>query len=346
MRTAAMLSIPRDLWVEIPGFGNHKINQAYRLGEANHTSEGGAGLMIDTIENLLEISIEYYALIDFNSFVKVIDEIGGVKIDIPESLKIDPIGDSNTVVLQPGVQTLPGDLTLAYVRNRDSAGSDFDRIKRQHQVIIGIQKRLISFQMIPILIDRAPVLYEEIKSGIQTNLTLQQVVQFGWLTAQIPEENIRMVSIQPEQVIDMMSYDGLAILMPIPDELFKIRDEFMNIEQPTSPESVTQMSFDDQIIEENANVLVKNGTLTSGLAAQTQAFLDTNNINVIDATNADQIYNKTTIIDYSGKPYTVKFLSELLCISPDKIFQRYEPNSEADIVILLGEDWAENNNMP
>jgi len=231
-KTAAMLSIPRDLWVDIPGYGNHKVNQAYRLGEANRLPGGGAGLMIDTIEKLFETSIPYYALIDFNAFIEIVNQIDGVKIDIPEKLKIDPIGKHNTVILKPGVQTLSGELALAYARNRDTAGSDFDRIKRQQQVILGIQKRLISFDMIPILINRAPDIYDEIKSGVKTNLTLQQVVQFGWLTAQIPEGNIRSFSIKPEQVVDTYSYDGMAILMPIPEEMYAIRDEFWNIEQP------------------------------------------------------------------------------------------------------------------
>jgi len=345
-KTAAMLSIPRDLWVDIPGYGNHKVNQAYRLGEANRLPGGGAGLMIDTIEKLFETSIPYYALIDFNAFIEIVNQIDGVKIDIPEKLKIDPIGKHNTVILKPGVQTLSGELALAYARNRDTAGSDFDRIKRQQQVILGIQKRLISFDMIPILINRAPDIYDEIKSGVKTNLTLQQVVQFGWLTAQIPEGNIRSFSIKPEQVVDTYSYDGMAILMPIPEEMYAIRDEFWNIEQPTSPATVVEMTLDDRTEEEKATVLIKNGTLTTGLAGRTQEYLESKGIFVIDVANAEQTYKQTTIIDYTGKPYTVSFLSELLNISPDKIYQRFEPNNEAEVVLILGEDWAENNSMP
>jgi LCP family protein required for cell wall assembly len=219
-RTAGMLSIPRDLWVDIPGYGYHKINQAFKLGEANHEPEGGAGLLIGTIEALLDISIPYYALVDFNAFVHLVDELGGVKIDVQEPLRIDPLGDHNTVFIQPGVQTLPGDLALAYVRNRDTAGSDFDRIKRQQQVILAIKKRLVSFDMIPIFIDKAPILYDEIKSGIKTNLSLQQSVQLAWLAAQIPDENIQSLFIGHEHVFDTFSWDGMAILQPIPEYHF------------------------------------------------------------------------------------------------------------------------------
>jgi len=345
-RTATMLSIPRDLWAEIPGHGEHKVNQAFRLGEANHEPEGGAGLTIDTIETLFDISIPYYALIDFNAFIHLIDEIGGVKIVVPETLKIDPFGPNNTKVLKPGEQTLPGDLALAYVRNRDTAGSDFDRIKRQQQVILGIQDRLISFSMIPLLIEKAPILYDEIQAGIKTNLSLQQAVQFGWLTAQIPQENIRSVSIKPEQVIDMISYDGLAILMPIPGEFLSIRDEFLEVERPVSPEVVQSMTPDDRVSEENAAIEIKNGTITPGLAAQTREFLMGKNINIFRIANADQTYDRTTIIDYTGKPYTIEFLAGIFNIPPGKIYQRFDPESEVDITVILGEDWATTNIMP
>ena len=104
--------------------------------------------------------------------------------------------------------------------------------------------------------------------------------------------------------------------------------------------------LDERTAEENATVIIKNGTMISGLAAKTQEFLETNNINVISVDNADQIYSQTTIIDYRGKPYTVNYISELLKIAPNKIYQRFEPDSEADIIVILGEDWGENNNLP
>jgi len=345
-RTAGMLSIPRDLWVDVPGYGYHKINQAFRLGEANHEPEGGAGLLIDTIEVWLDISIPYYGLIDFNAFVKLVDELDGVKIDVKEPLRIDPLGDNNTVFIQPGVQTLPGDLALAYVRNRDTAGSDFDRIQRQQQVILGIKKRLVSFDMIPILIDRAPVLYDEIKSGIKTNLSLQQSVQLAWLAAQIPDENIKSVFIGHEYVIDTISWEGMAILQPIPEKILTLRDEFFSTEIPTTSEIASSMSPDDRMVEENAEIEIRNGTVTPGLAARTQDFLIEKEMNVTSVANADQTYAQTTIIDYTGKPYTVQYLAGVLNISPAKIYQRFDPNSESDIIIILGEDWAENNNLP
>lgn len=348
-RTVGMLSIPRDLWVEIPGFGYHKINQAYQLGEASQPAGGGAGLSIASVEEFLDIDIQFYAQVDFNAFIHIIDEIGGVKLDIPETIKIDPLGDNNIKVLQPGVQTLPGDLALAYARARNTSGSDFDRAQRQQQVIMGVRERVISFEILPILLTKAPIIYGEISNGVKTNLNLQQVVQLAWLTYQIPAENIQREIIGVNQVIFATSAQGMSILQPIPEEIFKLRDAIFSTEPPPAPDiaaEAAETSADEYMAAENARVALLNGTVTIGLAANTDEYLRDNNINVTEVSNADQVYANTTIIDYAGKPYTIAFLAQLLGVPPSKIYQRFDPASEVDIVILLGKDWAANNSMP
>ena len=345
-QTAGLLSIPRDLWVEIPNHGYNKINQAYQLGEANHELEGGAGLAMETVESFLDISIPYYALVDFNAFVRLVDEIGGVKIDVPEPIKIDPLGEKYPRTLQPGIQTLTGELALAYVRNRDTAGSDFDRIQRQQQVIVAIRKRVISFEMIPILMDKAPILYREVASGVKTNLNLQQVVQLVFVAAQIPERNIQYLTISHEDVLDSTSWNGMAILQPIPERILALRDSLFDMEPVTSPVTVSDMTTDDRIREEDASITIRNGTYTAGLAANTSEYLQSMELRIVDVTNADQVYQETTIIDYTGKPYTIEYLANLLNVPPGRIYQRFEPDSSVDITIILGEDWAENNNLP
>jgi LCP family protein required for cell wall assembly len=348
-QTAGMLSIPRDLWVDIPGYGYNKINQAYPFGEINQEPEGGAGLAIDTVEGLFGIHIPYYVEVDFNTFVRLVDEIGGVKINVPEAIQVDPLGDHNTRILQPGVQTLPGEIALAYVRNRDTLGSDFDRAVRQQQVIVGIQERLISFELLPSLIPRAPILYKEIASGIKSNLTLQQAVQISWLTTQIPRENIQQIYIGPEQVINAMSWNGMSILQPIPEEILAVRDKLFSSEPPENAESakiLPEMSLTQRVEEEDALVSLRNGTFTPGLAARTGEYLADKSVNILSVSNADQIYDQTTIINYSGKPYTLGYLADILSVPPGKIFQRYDPNSKEDILVILGEDWAADNDLP
>jgi hypothetical protein len=150
-----------------------------------------------TVEELLGVPVDYYALVDFGAFVRFIDEIGGVKIDIAEPIRVDPLGDDNIKNLKPGRQNLPGELALAYARARKTEGGDFDRAQRQQQVIMGIRNQLLRPGMLPLLISKAPVLYNEIAAGVKTNLNLEQVIKLAWLAQQVPDENIKRGVIAP-----------------------------------------------------------------------------------------------------------------------------------------------------
>jgi LCP family protein required for cell wall assembly len=139
--TAGMLSIPRDLWVEIPGYSHGRINTAYVLGERDRLPGGGPELAVKTVENFLGVPINYFVQIDFTAFERMVDEMGGVEINVPSEITVDPIGPHNTVTLEPGVQTLTGPEALAYARNRHTDGGDFDRAQRQQQVALAIRSQ-------------------------------------------------------------------------------------------------------------------------------------------------------------------------------------------------------------
>lgn len=345
-RTAGMLSIPRDLWVSIPGFDYSKINQAYRLGELYDVPEGGPGLAMRTVEQFLGMEVDYYAQVDFTAFENFIDELGGIKIDIQEEIEVDPLGDNNNKVLQPGVQVLPGNLALAYARARNTIGSDFDRAERQQQVILGIRERVLSSELLPTLIRRSPAIYETLSSGIRTNLTLMQTVRLAWLAQQIPEENIKRGVIGPDQVNFTFSYDGQDILQPIPEEIRLLADEIFRGGPATPIAEATNPDPQALIEAEGASVSVLNGTMTAGLAAQTAELLRSEGINNVTPGNADRLYSQTSIIDYTGNPHTLQYLVDRLNISPDQIVHLYDVTSQFDIVITLGEDWANSNAMP
>jgi LCP family protein required for cell wall assembly len=316
------------------------------MGEATNYAGGGAAMATQTVEQLLGVPIHFYALVDFEAFVRLIDEIGGVKVDIPEEIIVDPLGDDNTKVLQPGVQTLPGDIALAYARNRDTAGSDFDRAQRQQQVIMAVRDRVISFQILPTLIAKAPILYTELSDRISTNLNVRQIFQLAWDIQQIPDEHVRRFIIGPEQVVDTYSYEGFAILQPIPDAILILRDEVFSTAPPPSPTEISNLSLEELVAAEAALVSVRNGTLTVGLAARTDDYLQTKGIEPAEVSNADQLYDQTTIFDYSGKPKTVEYLAQVFGVVPSRLYHSYDPSSLYDIVIILGDDWAANNSMP
>ena len=346
-RTAGMLSIPRDLWVNIPGFDYGKINTAYYLGELYEMEGGGPGLAIQTVEELLGVDINYYAQVDFSAFENFIDEIGGIDVEVPFEITVDPIGPHNTVTLAEGTQHLDGVTALAYARNRETFGGDFDRADRQQQVVMSIFDQITSLGSLPRLIANAPSIYNNLRTGIHTNLNLKETISLAWTASQIPRENIKKGLIGPNEVTMSMSPDGMDILLPDMDMVREVRDQVFATTSGVAPAATAYVSNPDELRQaENASVSILNATTTPGLASQTTNYLLDQGINVVDTGNAEEKSETTVVIDYTGKPYTVQYLVQLLNIQPNSIYSRYDPNSQVDIAILLGTDWAENNSMP
>jgi polyisoprenyl-teichoic acid--peptidoglycan teichoic acid transferase len=345
-KTAGMLNIPRDLWVNIPGFDYDRINTAYRLGEVYNYPGGGPGLAIATVEEFLGVPIHFYAQIDFYAFEQFINELDGVTIDVPYEIRVDPLGPGNTVILEPGEQVLDGPLALAYARARYTDGGDFDRAQRQQQVIMALRSRILRVDRLPIVISRAPRIYQELASGINTNMDLDQAIQLAWLAQQIPLENIqRGVISPPDQVILAKSPDGTQdVLKPVTAKIRLLRDDIFT--SGVLSETAQNSAPEELLAAEGAAVSVLNGSGAGGLAAQTQEYLNGLGANIVNVGDAGQFFNSSMVVDYTGNPYTVGYLVELMNIQPFQIRMEYSPQSEVDVVVYLGADWSNNNPMP
>ena len=344
-KTAGMLSIPRDMWVAIPGFDYAKINTAYFLGQSYKLPGGGPALAMQTVQEFLGVPIQYYAQVDFNSFVKMIDTMGGLDMYIHERIKIGQIGQPSSY-LEPGVQTLTGAQVLGYARNRYTEGGDFDRAKRQQEVILAIRQQVLTFNMMPTLVAKAPELYKEVQSGISTNLTLQQAVQLGWLMLQIPEGSIKHEVIGPPKDIEFgKSSDGQDIDIPVPDQIRLKRDSIFATGGPVGPAAVAGDPA-ELVKTEAAKVLIRNGSQTDGLASKTADYLRAKGVNIVSEANADQAYSQSVVIDHTGKPYTVKLLTDMLGLENSRVLSRYDPSSDVDVEIILGSSFAQKNPLP
>jgi LCP family protein required for cell wall assembly len=335
------------MWVNIPGFGHGKINTAYFLGEANKLPGGGPALAVATVEEFLGVPIHFYAQVDFQAFVNFVDEIGGVSLHVKEELKIDPIGPHNTIFLEPGVQTLDGAATLAYARARYTEGGDFDRSQRQQQVIMAVLDNIINVYSLPKLISKSPTLYQTLSEGIKTNLNLQQAIKLAWSVSRIPdpEQNIKRAAITPDMVTFDTSPDGLSIMKPIPDEIRILRDSVFADGGPLSPVTSSLSGADSAQLmrDENARVAVQNGTDSGGLASLTSQYFTSQGLTIVEETNATEFHTYSQLIIYNGKPYTIQYLSDLMGIPSSRIYNKYDPNAYTDVLVILGQDWAEDN---
>lgn len=342
-KTAGILSIPRDLWANIPGFNPGKINTAHYLGEIYQVPGGGPALAIKTVEATIGVSIDYFARIDFFAFEKFIDHIGGVKINIPAPIRVHPIGGFSKT-LNSGIQVLPGNLALAYARVRNSDGGDFSRSERQQQVILAIRDRLIDPRVFSIIAENSGLIYSDISSGISTNLTLENVINLAFVAIQVDSSDIKRGVIDERYVTFGTSPDELAILIPIPDKIRTLRDEIFANTSVLSP--FTPGSTRDKMIAEFASISLTNGSNTNDFGNRVGTFLISNGANIITILDSSQKQFYSTIIDHKGRPFTVKYLVELLNIPQSNIKYDYNPNAPVDIELIVGNDTANNSSIP
>lgn len=221
---AGMLSIPRDLWVDIPGFTHNRINAAYAFGEGYRVPGGGPALAMQTVESVVGVPINYFMVVDFQTFEQMIDEIGGIDVLVTQRIKISPIGRLSHW-LEPKPYHLDGADALAYARVRKGAGDDFGRAQRQQQVVLAILDRVVGLDMLPNLVRKAPKLYQEISSGIRTNLSLDDMIALAWLTTHVDREHVVRGVIAPPTMVGFYTRpDGASVLRPIPDQIRILRD--------------------------------------------------------------------------------------------------------------------------
>jgi LCP family protein required for cell wall assembly len=354
-KTAGMISIPRDMWVNIPGFGYSKINSAYPTGEEAKLPGGGPGLAMKTVEDFLGIPIQYYAYMDFTTFINAINKLGGVNVCVPAPIVVSLYAEIGKADLKAGCQTLSGIVALGYARDRYTANGDVDRANRQQQVMMGIRDKVLDPKNFPILVAEAPALYQEFSSGISTNMSLSDALSLAVLLQQIPRSSIKQV------VIDYtMMQDGKAlmngveedILQPYPDKIrAAVASVFgSGVESPLAKGTPTQL-----IQAEAATVLVINDSGVAGLAQHTSDYLKSQGMNVVNYGNPsdypDQYVSplpgRTILIVHSGKPYAMKYLESLMNFNtPDQIVFDFNPSAPADLVVALGQDWGSNNTLP
>ncbi|GAB4483265.1 MAG: hypothetical protein OHK0031_06410 [Anaerolineales bacterium] len=349
-KTAGMISVPRDLWVNIPGFDYAKLNMAYYYGEANKLPGGGPALASKAVERVLGVPIHYYAKVDFMTFVYLVNQIGGIDVYVEKKIKIDPLGPgADDVILPVGVKHLDGMKALAYARQRYTKDGDVDRARRTQQVILAIRDKVMDPANFATLISRAPEIYQTVQSGISTNMTLEDALKMAMLLRDIPTESIKRGVIDYSMVIlDNVTLNGTnaSIVKPIPDKIRELRDEIFTSGGPVGPAAAGADSA-DLMRQEGATVIIRNGTYTQGLALVTADYLKTLGVNVISADNASEFPGVTKVIDHRGKPYALRFFRELFKInSGAQIVSQYDPAAPADIEIILGDDWALNNPMP
>jgi hypothetical protein len=280
-----------------------------------------------TVEQNLGVQVHYYAQIDFQGFVRVVDALGGVTVDVTRPLLDNEYPAENfaymRIYVPAGLQQMDGRTALQYVRSRH-ADSDLGRNQRQQAVLLALKQKGLQLN----IVTKLNSLLDQLQGAVKTDLSITQAGSLAQLAQQIPAENIRSYSITADMT-EPTFINGAEVLLP---------------DWPQIRAQVQAMLSDPRLENESARLLVLNGTNTAGLAGRTRDQLVAAGLTVTDVGQAPNSgeYPRTQVVDYSGgaKPLTVQCLRQELGLGADQV--RTGPPAEApegiDLVVIMGDD--------
>lgn len=347
-RSAGMLSIPRDVWVPIPGYDvEGKINTAHFIGDAEGYPGGGPALAMATVQYNFGIPVQYYVRLNFSAFERLIDLIGGIDVYVEQVIDDPQYPDSGfgyePLHIDAGWQHMDGRLALKYARTRHTEFGDFDRARRQQQVILAVRDEVTQGDTLVKLITQAGPLLETLGDSVQTNLTLDQLVRLANLGSKIDLENIQSLVIDPSMTLSYLAPTDPPqyVLIPIREEVRKLRDRLLNA--GAGLPGVQPADDTARLAAEAAAIRVENGTQTIGLAARTREFLAGLGFSIAsfgDAYDGLSTHEATLIIDHGSKPFTAAQLAAALNLPPTAVRTAAGNGDGVDIRIVLGDDFA------
>lgn len=312
-KQVALVSIPRDLYVAIDGYGWKKVNHANAYGEINDYPGGGSALAAATVSQIIGQDITYWLRIDFSGFKKLINDLGGIDVYVEKSFT-----DNNYPDYQHGVQTISfsegqqhfaGEQALQYARSRHGSngqGSDFSRSARQMTILLAIKDKVMSAGT---LLNPAKLadLYDNLTANIDTNVKFWEALRLTNLAKGTRQADIinKVIANGPDGLLtSYISDTGAYVLTTSSGDFSAIHSMFANI-FPTQA-----------LAQEKARIIIYNGTNIAGLANETASKLPAENFEIIDIANApSRDWDNTVIYNLQNgaqdKPNSLAFLQSL-----------------------------------
>ncbi|MCL5429282.1 MAG: LCP family protein [Chloroflexi bacterium] len=330
-----LVSIPRDLYVYIPGWQMQRINAAYYRGESKTFPYpgGGPGLLKDTMLYNLGIQVDRVALVDFDGFVNIIDILGGVDVPVAcayTDWKIinpnrNPEDEDNwsLYTLDPGVVHMDGDLAFWYVRARKKS-SDFDRGRRQQEVLRAAPQPGPRLDTLA----KAPELYEQLSSSLTTDLDLRYLLELLPHAAELSRAHVRSVYINKDVLISWRTPQGAAVLLPDSEKLGALLGRALGPPGPAAAAS-------ENLVE------ILNGTDNSSWSELAGERLSYAGFDSLVAEYQGGAIHQTVLVGLATEvdEEEVDFLLQSLGLSVDRFEHEPERGSAAQYRLILGEDY-------
>ncbi|MCC6458200.1 MAG: LCP family protein [Caldilineaceae bacterium] len=341
-QVAGLLSMPRDLWVPIPGFGYEtRINTAYPLGETYNYAGGGAQLAKDTVSSFIGQQVHYYARVNFQGFVDLVDLIGGVDVVVPFTIYDTeyPTQDYGvqTFYLEAGPQHLDGETALKYVRTRN-VDDDYGRAGRQQQVIRAVVDKVLRADMLPTLLPKLPQLLMTMRSSVDTDIPMATQLELAnYLTGSSLQ--VRQLVLDNRYGEETYSEEGAWILRPDRARVLSALATFFA--PPTATNGGSSGSAVAMGNLEWVRIEILNGTGEPGVAAHTRDLLQSQGYQVVSIGDADRSdYGRTLIINYGIPDELVERLGVDLELEPGlSSLQGLNVSAPVDVRIVVGRDY-------
>jgi LCP family protein required for cell wall assembly len=316
-----LLSIPRDLWVYIPGHGYNRINTADLWGELAQKGSGPERVK-QTIHHNLGIPIHYYVRIDFEGFKKIIDAVGGIDVDVDCALP--------DMKLSAGMHHMDGKLALRYARSRYST-NDFDRGRRQRKVLLALWDQALTMDIIP----KLPQLWWTMANSFQTDLTLDQVINLAYVGTQLEPQRILSRAISASQVQSWMTPQGAAVLLPQQDKIRALLDAYYTPVDPNNLDGASKLQVEvlNGSQRNDADQLAVANLRWAGFKAKAAGPAESQN------------YNKTQIFIYTGNTGAAHEIAQELQVPASNIQDLTgtqappDPANPVDFQVILGWDY-------
>jgi len=314
--SVSLLSIPRDFYAWMPGHGFGKINTAF--------GRGGPRLLEATVRYNFGVEIDYYARIGFDSFVKIVDTLGGVMVAVE-----CPIHDTflkQEVHLEPGVRHLDGTRALQYARSRHTT-SDFDRHRRQQQVLRGLYRQALNLGIIP----KIPSLWGALKESIVTDLDLQGLIRLGAIGTRLNTLDVKSRFVGGGVVEPWTGPGGAYVLIPDVEALESLVSEALAPSQ-IGGQQEQRHAFRVEIVD---------GTLNESWEQVAAERLRWEGFEVVGIRPADESRPRTQIVDLRTTPggWPLSKLMRLYRRGSSDVISRPTEGSDLDFQVLLGADY-------
>lgn len=364
-KQVALFSIPRDLAIPLENLGWRKINSANSMAEAKEPGSGGLATS-QVVGHLLDAPIHYYIRVDFQGFAKIIDEVGGVDVEVERTLddySYPILGQEDNpdyysrfehLHVDAGWQHMNGDLALKFARSRHGAGgegTDFARARRQQKILQAARDKVLSANTL-LNPKKVTSIISELDNNISTNLKVWEMIKLFGFVKNVQQENIinKVLDNSPSGLlVDGVGENGAYILSPRSGDFSEITYLFAHLFGEPAQTSNTKKTSK---ATPDISVTILNGTWINGLGSRVAVDLEKQGIDIVEIGNSSRHnFEKSVIYDlgYGAKRSGLEFLKEktganIAPTLPDWLKEDLANTSQTrattqpDFIIILGTD--------